>query len=75
MSREMQNSGMLEQFCSIDEKNIVDDVASIYKRKVTEVLKNPDILEMNLLSAQNETCPICNKLLITLLLHLLIQNR
>ncbi len=58
-------SDMLEQFCSIDEKNIVDDVASIYKRKVTEVLKNPDILEMNLLSAQNETCPICNKLLIT----------
>lgn len=55
---------MLEQFCSIEEKSITDDVSLIYKRKVTEALKNTDILEMELLSAQNETCPICGKPLV-----------
>lgn len=56
---------MLEQFCSIEENSITDDVADIYKRKVTEALKNTDILEMELLSAQNETCPICGKPLVS----------
>lgn len=56
---------LLELFCSVDEKLINVDIASIYKSKVTEALKSTDILEMELLSAQHETCPICGKALVT----------
>ena len=55
---------LLEQYCTIDEKLITDDVSTIYKRKVTNALKSTDILEMELLSAQNEICPICGKSLL-----------
>lgn len=50
---------MVEQFSTIDEKSIDDDVNAIYKRQVTQALNSSDILELELLSAQNESCPIC----------------